>query len=162
VCRSALCRFRTVTQIEASTPSARARASSIEQGNLHLPPLPPYTSSLSSHTKSATKMAFIVRRPFALTCALKQAPKSTAQVTLRSFQTHAPKQAFRQQSPLQVFAHARNDAFKSAFRQNGGKRGYQTGSGQIPNPVAQGNLTQRLLYGGGSYKPLGPDEAAQG
>ena len=98
-------------------------------------------------------MASLCRRPFAVAntlALLKQAPK-IQQPAFRSFQSQAQaplKQAFtysKPATPLQAFARARNDAFRSTFQQ-GSKRGYQTAAPQ--NPLAQGNLTQRLIYGG--------------
>jgi len=98
-------------------------------------------------------MAFILRRPFAIANAVKQAPKAS-QITFRSFQTQAQqapvKQAFsypKPASPLQAFASARQNVFRQTFKQS--KRGYQTSAPQ--NPLAQGNLTQRLIYGGGKW-----------
>ena len=91
-------------------------------------------------------MAFVLRRPFAIANTIKQAPKAS-QITFRSFQTQtAPlKQAFaRPSTPLRTFAN-KEHAFSNAFKQSS-RRGYQT---EAPvNPVAQGNLTQRLIYGG--------------
>lgn len=97
-------------------------------------------------------MASVMRRPFAIANCFKQAAKP-AHTTFRSFQTtQAPKQAFRYSKPvsslLAPFASARQNVFRQAFQQ-GSKRGYQTAAPQ--NPVAQGNLTQRLIYGGGMH-----------
>jgi len=98
-------------------------------------------------------MATIFRRPFAVANAIKAPLQQSCMRTTfqRSFQTQtqAPvKQAFghaKPATPLQAFASARQNAFRKAFQQ-GGKRGYQT---EAPsNPLAQGNLTQRLIYGG--------------
>lgn len=77
---------------------------------------------------------------------IKQAPK-VSQITFRSFQTQAAplKQAFaRPSTPLRTFA-SKENVFLNSFRQSA-KRSYQTSA--PANPVAQGNLTQRLIYGG--------------
>ena len=90
-------------------------------------------------------MAFILKRPFAIANALKQAPK-TSQITLRGFQTSAAfRQTFKQSpsTPLRKFAQ-KESAFLNAFRQST-QRSYQ--SSAPANPLAQGNLTQRLIYG---------------
>lgn len=97
-------------------------------------------------------MAFILRRPFTIANTLKHAvPQQTPQVTFRSFQTQAPvKQAFTHaSSPLQPLQkRAQQNAFHQAFRSQG-KRSYQSAVPQ--NPLAQGNLTQRLVYGGAIF-----------
>ena len=109
--------------------------------------LPLNTTQHLSYT--SFEMAFILRRPFSIANALKQAPKAS-QITFRSFQTQSAslKQAFttssRSAAPVRNFA-KNESAFLNAFRQSS-KRKYQTSA--PPNPVAQGNLTQRLIYGG--------------
>lgn len=95
-------------------------------------------------------MATVLRRPFAVAnTILKQAPKP--QVAFRSFQTQAIQQhAFaKPATPLQAFAAARNNVFRQTFQQSS-KRGYQQAS-MPQNPLAQGNLTQRLVYGGAIF-----------
>lgn len=94
-------------------------------------------------------MAFMLRRPFAVVNALKQAP----QIASRSFQTQAQapvKTAFTKQStPLRSFiTSSQQNVFRSSFRQVS-RRGYQTQTPQ--NPLAQGNMTQRLIYGGAIF-----------
>lgn len=94
-------------------------------------------------------MAFMLRRPFAVVNALKQAP----QIASRSFQTQAQapvKTAFTKQStPLRSFiTSSQQNVFRSSFRQ-ASRRGYQTQTPQ--NPLAQGNMTQRLIYGGAIF-----------
>jgi len=94
-------------------------------------------------------MAFILKRPFALTSAIaKELPKSAtpARATFRSFQTQAQQKSFQQATPLRsAFGSNTHMVFRQAFQQSS-KRGYQT---QAPaNPLAQGNITQRLIYGG--------------
>nr|OQO23377.1 hypothetical protein B0A51_10387 [Rachicladosporium sp. CCFEE 5018] len=95
-------------------------------------------------------MAFILRRPFALASAVKQAPK-LAQSAIRSFQTQAQapvQQAISKQSIAPLRTLTTQNAFQSAFRQSS-RRTYQT---QAPvNPLQQGNLTQRLIYGGAIF-----------
>lgn len=91
-------------------------------------------------------MAFMLRRPFAVAGALKQAP----QVASRSFQTQAQapfKNTFAKQStPLRsIITTGQQNVFRSAFRQSA-RRGYQTQAPQ--NPLASGNTTQRLVKGG--------------
>ncbi|KAK3114665.1 hypothetical protein LTR53_006794 [Teratosphaeriaceae sp. CCFEE 6253] len=98
-------------------------------------------------------MAFILRRPFALASAIKSVPTTTATRTaIRSFQSSAQQapiqHAFKPATPLQAFAAARENVFRRAFQQ-GGKRSYQSAVPQ--NPLAQGNLTQRLIYGGAIF-----------
>lgn len=97
-------------------------------------------------------MATLCRRPFAATNtlnALRQLTPRTAQHNqpfLRTLQT-ATRQTFNSKpaTPLQAFAKARNDVFRATFA----KRSYQTAAPQ--NPLAQGNLTQRLMYGGAIF-----------
>ncbi|KAK6430306.1 hypothetical protein LTR95_013542 [Oleoguttula sp. CCFEE 5521] len=95
-------------------------------------------------------MAFIFRRPLALAAAIKQAPK-LSQSAIRTFQTQAqaPTQQLiskRAIAPLRTLT--TQNAFQSAFRQSS-RRTYQT---QAPvNPLQQGNLTQRLIYGGAIF-----------
>lgn len=100
-------------------------------------------------------MAFILRRPFAVAGTFaKELPKSTSKSTIRSFQSQAQgpvKQniVFKQSTPLRTaFASNQQNVFRSAFRKSS-QRGYQT---QAPaNPLAQGNITQRLIYGGAIF-----------
>ena len=97
-------------------------------------------------------MAFMLRRPFAVVNALKQAP-SASQTAFRSFQTQAQaplKNAItKQSSPLRSFISAnQQNVFRNTFRQSS-RRAYQTQAPQ--NPLAQGNLTQRLIYGGAIF-----------
>jgi FtsH-binding integral membrane protein len=97
-------------------------------------------------------MAFMLRRPFAVVNALKQAP-SASQTAFRSFQTQtqAPLKntITKQSSPLRSFISAnQQNVFRSTFRQSS-RRGYQTSAPQ--NPLAQGNMTQRLIYGGAIF-----------
>ncbi|KAF2261388.1 bax inhibitor family protein-like protein [Lojkania enalia] len=90
-------------------------------------------------------MAFILRRPFAITATLKQASKGSPSITFRAFH-NAP---LKQQSNFFTAKTAPSlsksqQVFRAAFR-----RSYQT---QAPyNPVSQGDLRQRLLYGAGIF-----------
>jgi FtsH-binding integral membrane protein len=97
-------------------------------------------------------MAFMLRRPFAVVNALKQAP-SASQTAFRSFQTQAQaplkNTISKQFSPLRSFISAnQQNVFRSTFRQSS-RRAYQTSAPQ--NPLAQGNMTQRLIYGGAIF-----------
>lgn len=94
-------------------------------------------------------MAFMLRRPFAVVNALKQAP----QVASRSFQTQAQapiRNAFTKQStPLRsIITSSQQNVFRNTFRQSA-RRGYQSQATQ--NPLAQGSMTQRLIYGGAIF-----------
>ena len=95
-------------------------------------------------------MEFMLRRPFALASSIvKQAPRAS-QTTLRSFQTHAAaptKQVFSKPTTPRRPAFTSNQ--QNAFRQ-ASRRSYQTPAAPA-NPLAQGNLTQRLLYGGAIF-----------
>lgn len=98
-------------------------------------------------------MAFILQRPFAVVNVLKQSAPRGSQSTCRSFQSQArgqAKQAFnyaKPASPLRAFANGKQDVFRNAFKQS--SRSYETSAPS--NPIAQGNLTQRLIYGGGTH-----------
>lgn len=90
-------------------------------------------------------MAFVLRRPFAITQALKQLPPASRTV-FRSFHHEVPKQAaFKHFSPAKEtsrFASAR-EVFQKTFRR------HQSG---VPyNPVNTGDLKSRLLYGGAIF-----------
>ncbi|KAG8533649.1 uncharacterized protein KY384_001390 [Bacidia gigantensis] len=85
-------------------------------------------------------MAFVVRRPFALTLTLKQLPKTTK----------APLRAFHQasrQSTTSTSTFNKPSPLLSQARHAFSKRSYNTPSANYANPAASGNLTQRLLYG---------------
>jgi hypothetical protein len=86
-------------------------------------------------------MAFLLRRPFAITATatatLRQAvPKPSQTITFRAFHSTPLKQA--RLSPSQHIT-----KFRQSFR-----RSYQQAA---YNPVAQGDLRQRLLYGAGIF-----------
>jgi hypothetical protein len=97
----------------------------------------PLTTNLHQHT-----MAFLLRRPFAVTSALKQTvPKSTQTISARAFHNQR-SHFFTPKSPSVAAAH--NVAkYRYTFR-----RSYQQAA---YNPVAQGNMRQRLLYGGAIF-----------
>ena len=82
-----------------------------------------------------------MRRPFAITQAFKQLPPAS-RIVLRSFHNEAPKQTiwkgFKPLSGSSRFASSQN-VFQKTFRR------FQ--SQGIYNPVQQGDLKQRLLYG---------------
>jgi hypothetical protein len=95
-------------------------------------------------------MAFMMRRPFAVIATIaKEVPKTNFASGFRSFQTQASAPAkqtlSKQAAPLRnaFAAEQQQSHFLKAFRQS--KRSYQTAA--PPNPLAQGNLTQRLIYG---------------
>jgi hypothetical protein len=91
-------------------------------------------------------MAFLMRRPFAVTAALKQTPITSS--AFRAFHQGPIKKAPAPSNLTAKFASSRatfRNAFQSSFR-----RGYQQPAA-FPNPTASGNLTQRLLYGGAIF-----------
>lgn len=88
-------------------------------------------------------MAFALRRPFAITQALKQAAP-VSRTAFRSFHVESPKQSlfqsFKPAAKPTTFT-ASKDVFQRTFR-----RGYQQQAGF--NPVPQtGDMRQRLIYG---------------
>ncbi|CAA9960831.1 hypothetical protein P3342_006371 [Pyrenophora teres f. teres] len=91
-------------------------------------------------------MASLLRRPFAITATLRQAsPKAPQSLTIRAFHNTPLKQHpqfFRPAKPT-VSTSQNVSKFQQAFR-----RGYQQA---VYNPVAQGDLRQRLLYGAGIF-----------
>ena len=95
--------------------------------------------SQSSHQQLATSatnnMAFVVRRPFTLTSAIKQLPR-TSKPVIRPFH-NAPKP-----SPLLSLSKSQN-AFKPTISRLASQRSYS--SPAVPSP--NGTLGQRLLYG---------------
>lgn len=91
-------------------------------------------------------MAFALRRPFALSTAIKTIPKPSS-APLRSFHSSPLKPAniyftSKTTSPVTTLVKSRN-AFHSAFRRNYMQQPYQ-----VSKPD-QGTLTQRLLVGAG-------------
>jgi hypothetical protein len=91
-------------------------------------------------------MAFLLRRPFAITATLRQAtPKSSQAITFRAFHNTPLKQHPQLFSPKAPSVATSQHAVK--FRQTF-RRSYQQ---TAYNPVAQGDLRQRLLYGAGIF-----------
>jgi len=89
-------------------------------------------------------MSFVLRRPFAVSSnAFKQFSKPST--LLRAFHS-SPKSSNAFFTPRPTASSAQS-LLKSAALRNAFKRGYQTPAYQPANPTAQGNLTQRLLYG---------------
>ncbi|KAK4626693.1 Growth hormone-inducible transmembrane protein [Fulvia fulva] len=93
-------------------------------------------------------MAFLMRRPFAVTSTLaRELQQSAPRTVFRSFQTSTQQpikqNAFKQIAPITK----QQSVFRNAFQQS--RRGYQTQTPQTP--LAQGNLTQRLVYGGAIF-----------
>lgn len=86
-------------------------------------------------------MAFVLRRPMAITTCLKELPKA-AQTTTRALHSSPKSSAFTSKSvtPVTAFAKSRN-AFQQAFR-----RTYIQPSGQAVRPDT-GSMAQKLLYG---------------
>lgn len=91
-------------------------------------------------------MAFLLRRPFAITATLRQAaPKSSQSLIVRAFHNTPLKQHphfFRSAKPSASTSH-NVSAFRQIFRRRYQQAAY--------NPVAQGDLRQRLLYGAGIF-----------
>lgn len=87
-------------------------------------------------------MATLMRRPFAAVSILARELPQTSKTAFRSFQTSTrqpiQQSVFKQRT---AFSSQQQSIFKQTFRQNA--RGYQTQA--PPNPLAQGNLTQRLI-----------------
>ena len=92
-------------------------------------------------------MAFILRRPFTITQALKQAP-SVSRTAVRSFHQETPKQSiftsFTKPAATSSKLFSSQNAFGQTFR-----RSYQTQP--TYNPVQSGDFKQRLLYGAGIF-----------
>jgi len=94
-------------------------------------------------------MASLLRRPFAITSALKPLSKPTTITTpfRAAFHNQAPKPNFRpttSSTPLGLLSSSTKKTFQQTFRR------FQSGYGAY-NPVAQGDLRQRLLYGGAIF-----------
>jgi FtsH-binding integral membrane protein len=89
-------------------------------------------------------MAFVLRRPFTVTAALRQAPKA-GQITIRFFHQAPLKQTTSPFKKAQPLLSAYRNAFQSTF-----KRNYNQQASTV-NPLASGNLTQRLIVGVGIF-----------
>ena len=91
-------------------------------------------------------MAFTLRRPFAVAATLRQAiPKQSSPHLVRTFHNAPLKRHPNFFTPKTPSLSTANNAlrFRSTFR-----RSYQQAA---YNPVAQGDLRQRLLYGAGIF-----------
>jgi hypothetical protein len=90
-------------------------------------------------------MAFILRRPFAITASIRQNVAPKVQPTFRAFHNAPLKQHpnfFTSKTP--TISTSRNVVrFRTTFR-----RSYQQSA---VNPVAQGDMRQRLIYGAGIF-----------
>jgi hypothetical protein len=89
-------------------------------------------------------MAFFLRRPFAITVALKQVPKASS-TTLRAFHTTPLKRSpnFFTSKPVAPSLSKSHNVFRATFRRN-----YM----EPASPVADSQtLRQRLLYGAGIF-----------
>lgn len=88
--------------------------------------------------------SFVLRRPFAITSALKQLPKATSPAARTFHSSPVKQQLFTQRSstPITTTFSKSRSAFQNAFRR------HQSSYQGIPNPTAEGTLGQRLLYGG--------------
>ncbi|KAL6714110.1 hypothetical protein ACLMJK_008604 [Lecanora helva] len=82
-------------------------------------------------------MAFVLRRPFAISAAIKQLPKTTSITARALHSTSKPTTFSKPTSPITSLTKNQN-AFQTTFR-----RTYM--QQQVPN--ASGSLAQRLLYG---------------
>jgi hypothetical protein len=93
-----------------------------------------------------TTMAFMLRRPFAITATLRQASKPTQSITIRAFHNTPLKQQpnFFTAKTAPSLSKSQN-IFRSTFQ----KRSYQQQA--VQNPLAQGDARQRLLYGAGIF-----------
>jgi hypothetical protein len=94
-------------------------------------------------------MAFMLRRPFAITATIRQVPKASQTTSLRFFHSTPLKQQshiFNHQTKTAqpaILSKSRN-LFQATFRR------HYTPQASI-NPTASGDLRQRLLYGAGIF-----------
>lgn len=93
-------------------------------------------------------MAFMLRRPFAVASALRQAPKASS-TTIRAFHNtplkSAPQSFFTSRTTAPSLAQSHNvfhNTFRNAFRRN-----YMQQTTSTANP----EFRQRLLYGAGIF-----------
>ncbi|KAL9115885.1 MAG: hypothetical protein Q9227_000253 [Pyrenula ochraceoflavens] len=92
-------------------------------------------------------MAFILRRPIAVSSIFKELPKSSTS-TIRQFH-HTPAKPSSFFNSKTLNSKSSTSLLKNSSLQNAFKRNYQTGPSYTYGQQAQsGNLTQRLLYGG--------------
>ncbi|KAH8723858.1 inhibitor of apoptosis-promoting Bax1-domain-containing protein [Phaeosphaeriaceae sp. PMI808] len=91
-------------------------------------------------------MAFLLRRPFAITATLKQAtPKSSQTIVFRAFHNTPLKNNphfFSPKAPP-ISTSQNVSKFRQTFRRSYQQTAY--------NPTAQGDLRQRLIYGAGIF-----------
>jgi hypothetical protein len=93
-------------------------------------------------------MAFLLRRPFAITATIKHAaPKSSQTISLRAFHNTPLKQHPHLFSSKAKGPAASASQHVAKFRQTF-RRSYQQAA---YNPAAQGDLRQRLMYGAGIF-----------
>ncbi|KAI4249698.1 MAG: hypothetical protein L6R40_000487 [Gallowayella cf. fulva] len=88
--------------------------------------------------------SFVLRRPFAITSALKQLPKASSPAARAFHSSPVKQQLFSQRSstPIATGLSKSRSTFQKAFRR------YDSSFQGVPNPAAGGSLGQRLLYGG--------------
>jgi growth hormone-inducible transmembrane protein len=92
-------------------------------------------------------MAFVLKRPFAASAAIKQFSKPSS--VIRAFHSSSPlKSAPQNHLTSKATAPAANALKSNSTFQNVFRRAYQSQGYQGYNPAQTGNLTQRLLYGG--------------
>ncbi|EOD50340.1 putative bax inhibitor family protein [Neofusicoccum parvum] len=93
-------------------------------------------------------MAFMLRQPFAVTSALRQAPKASS-ITIRAFHNtplkSTPQTFFTARTTAPTFAQSQN-VFRSTFRATF-RRNYSQPTSTASNP----EFRQRLLYGAGIF-----------
>ncbi|KAF2748350.1 bax inhibitor family protein-like protein [Sporormia fimetaria CBS 119925] len=89
-------------------------------------------------------MAFVLRRPFAVASSLRQASKPSQFTAVRNLHNAPPKQStfFTQRATAPSLSTSQS-VIRATFRRRYQQTAY--------NPVAQGNLKQRLLYGAGIF-----------
>lgn len=89
-------------------------------------------------------MAFLLRRPFAITATLRQvAPKSGQSITVRAFHNTKQHPQLFKSNPKAPSLSQNVSTFRQTFRRRYQQAAY--------NPVAQGDMRQRLLYGAGIF-----------
>jgi hypothetical protein len=91
-------------------------------------------------------MAFVLRRPFAVPTVLKQVSRPAQSSAFRAFHNAPRKQSTFFTAKAAPSLSKSTTLFRATFR-----RGYQQQASPVVNPVAQGNATQRLLYGGALF-----------
>jgi hypothetical protein len=84
-------------------------------------------------------MAFFLRRPFAVSSALRQLPKASNTARFIHNSPLKPQAPKPQGASFSIFAKSRS-SFRNAFRRTYMQQSYNTAQG--------GNMTQKLIYGG--------------